>query len=153
MRFGRIGTGERVDMHVARRRFEEFVQVLRKSGEALLVIGFAAEAGHGDVVGRCLSGARANSCARGAACQDENGFAPEPCKSTWRRRPAGGFACRWDKERPPLGRQRHGMCARHTTPHFRRSSHSVDGSAINRKKMIGMFQSSFVSRTVIPASL
>src|SRR5215470_2816200 len=40
----------------------------------------------------------------------------------------------------------------HTTPHFRRSSHSVIGSPSNTTKTMGIFHNSFVVRTEIPAS-
>src|SRR5690242_8394436 len=40
----------------------------------------------------------------------------------------------------------------HTIPHLRRRNHSEKRSKITRKKMIGMSQSSFVSRIVIPAA-
>ena len=40
----------------------------------------------------------------------------------------------------------------HTTPHRRRSSHSVQHNSNARKKTIGMSHKSFVSRTVMPAS-
>ena len=40
----------------------------------------------------------------------------------------------------------------HTTPHFRRSSHSVDGSSSKSRKTIGIFHNSLASRTLMPAS-
>src|ERR1700736_29677 len=40
----------------------------------------------------------------------------------------------------------------HTTPHFRRRSHSEERNSRIRRKMTGMFHKSFVSRTVMPAS-
>src|SRR5262249_4160298 len=40
----------------------------------------------------------------------------------------------------------------HTTPHFRRSSHSIDRSERASRNTNGISQMSFVSRVVIPAS-
>src|SRR6185437_1063442 len=48
--------------------------------------------------------------------------------------------------------QREHHCAPHTTPHLRRRSHSLPGRPSKRTKMIGMFQSSRVERTEMPAS-
>ena len=40
----------------------------------------------------------------------------------------------------------------HTTPHLRRSSHAVVGNARSSRNTMGMFQSSLVVRTEMPAS-
>ena len=40
----------------------------------------------------------------------------------------------------------------HTTPHFLRSSHSDAGNPMRSAKTMGMFQSSLVLRTEMPAS-
>src|SRR5579872_1385635 len=62
--------------------------------------------------------------------------------------------------RPRPGRQRKKQQANeakparrlHTIPHLRRRNHSEKRSRITRKKMMGMSQSSFVSRIVMPAA-
>ena len=44
------------------------------------------------------------------------------------------------------------QCESHTTPHLRRSSHSADMSSSNSRNTTGMFHSSLMSRTEMPAS-
>ena len=58
-RLRRVASRERVDVRIARRGLEKFVEVLRERGEALLVVGLASETRDGDVVRRGLRRARA----------------------------------------------------------------------------------------------
>src|SRR5262249_40748604 len=44
------------------------------------------------------------------------------------------------------------QCALHTTPHLRRSSHSAIGKPKRNRKNMGMFHSSLMLRTEMPAS-
>src|SRR5258706_15542685 len=107
-----------VDVRITTRILQQLVEVLRQRSEALLVIGFAAQARHRNVI---RSGARW-----------------DPSK-----------ACICEAQANP----EHGSPAEfHTTPHFRRSSHSDERNRIIRKNIIGIFHRSFVSRTVMPAS-
>src|ERR1019366_3934403 len=73
------------------------------------------------------------------------GFAAEPGDGEVERGPRqreGG------EEQPDRGSQ----AGFHTTPHFRRSSHSEPRMAMASRKIAGISQRSRVSRVVIPAS-
>ena len=65
-RFRRVASRECVHVRIARRGLEQFVEVFRQRGEALLVIGLASEPRDGDVVRRGLRGARGKCRARDA---------------------------------------------------------------------------------------
>ena len=108
---GGLRTAQRVDVRSLARGFEYFVQILRRGGEALLVVGLAAKAGDDDVVGRCA---------------------------------------RLQREERQIADEHEG--ALHTTPHLRRSSHSPRAGPRSSAKTMGIFQSSLVLRTEMPAS-
>src|ERR1700674_927967 len=118
MRLRGVAASQRIDMRVAARSFEQIVELLRQRSEALLVIGFAAQARNRDVIGSGPRGERAQTCTAEAKANPLCGL------------PANI----------------------HTTPHFRRKSHSEDRKTRIRRKITGMFHKSFLSRTVIPAS-
>src|SRR5579862_3600590 len=56
------------------------------------------------------------------------------------------------RRRQQEGRQGHPNHHLHTTPHFRRTSHSANRSSTIASRNTGMFHSSLVSRVVTPAS-
>src|ERR1700694_1160223 len=118
MRLGGVAARQRIDMHVAARRFQQLVEILRQRGEALLVIRFATQTRNGKVIGSGMR--REHGQTRGSEAQTDA---------------QGGLPADF-----------------HTTPHFRRRSHSEERNSRIRRKMTGMFHKSFVSRTVMPAS-
>ncbi len=71
MRARGVGAGERVDMDIAARGFQQLVEIHRQRGEALLVFGLAAQARHGDVINRRARGNREQE--RGRETDRENG--------------------------------------------------------------------------------
>ena len=71
MRARGVGAGERVDMDIAARGFQQLVEIHRERGEFLLVFGLAAQARHGDVINRRARGNREQE--RGRETDRENG--------------------------------------------------------------------------------
>src|SRR5882762_6832243 len=118
MRLGGVAASQRIDMRVAARSLQQLVELLRESSEALLVIGFAAQARYRNVIGSGLHGERRQTQISDAQANPQCGLPTNI----------------------------------HTTPHFRRRSHSEERKTRIRRKITGMFHRSFLSRTVIPAS-
>src|ERR1039458_998796 len=110
---GRVVASERVNVHIASRILENFIEVGSYRGETLFVVWLASQTGNRDVIGPGPRGDRTHN---------------HPSENQ-------------SQERAP-----------HTIPHFRRSSHSENRSRRITRKITGIFHSSLVSRTVIPAS-
>src|SRR5580698_6394874 len=105
-----LRTGERIHMRIGARGCEDSVQFFGLRRETLLVVRFATQPGHDDIV-----------CGGGSA-QGER------------------------------AEHRQQECAVHSTPHLRRSSHSVAGRPRRSANTMGISQSSLVVRTEMPAS-
>src|SRR6185437_7819719 len=125
----RLRAAEREDVRGVARGFENTVQLIRIRGKALHVVRFAAQARDDHIVGR---GMRLRGEGAEAGREEQRKDAVTPA--------IRGMRSPWH------------LCAPHTTPHLRRKSHSLPGRPSKRRKMIGMFQSSRVERTEMPAS-